>query len=159
MLSRQSGLGGSFGTCPCSGQKVKGSGQCCSRRPGKVLIQVPGRYWSALSRRLPPVSVAGWKKGNLLILYHGHWTGVEGGRKLSFQRSPSDSRGNFGAQTGALAASRGSHARRSTGRRSTGRPTVAAETQETPPSEGPGGWALGTLHTVILDVENTSSVT
>ena len=27
--------------------------------------------------------------------------------------------------------------------------TVAAETQ---PSEGPGGWALGTLHTVILDV-------
>ena len=36
---------------------------------------------------------------------------------------------------------------------------LALETQETPPSEGPGGWALGTLHTVILDVENPSSVT
>ena len=33
------------------------------------------------------------------------------------------------------------------------------ETQETLPSEGPRGWVLGMLHTVILDVENPSSVT
>ena len=48
-----------------------------------------------------------------MILYHGHRTGVEGGRKLSFQRSPSDSRGNFSAQTRALAFPQGSHALRS----------------------------------------------
>ena len=102
----------------------QGLGPVLFRRLGKVLIQVPGRYRSAPSRRLPPVSVAGWKKGNLSILYHGHGTGVEGGRKLSFQRSPSDSCGNFGAQTGALAAPRGSRARRSPGVGNPGNPAL-----------------------------------
>lgn len=76
LLSWQNRLGRSFSTCPSSGQKIKDSGQCCFRCPGKVFFQAPGTYCFALCWKLILVSLTEWKKGSLSILPRGHRTGI-----------------------------------------------------------------------------------